>query len=89
MVFSYLSGDINEIIYEKYCSINNKNRSVTRNLINPKYNCFKNPEPAEIKEIASVKFNQWTKFNYTNNSSLSEFKSYYEKMFKMWYNEIS
>lgn len=38
-------------------------------------------ESAQI-DVAGVKMNSWTKFEYNKNSTLGEFKTYYEQMFK-------
>ncbi len=41
------------------------------------------PQIAKVKEIIETQINEWTKFNYTKNSSLSDFKTYYEKIFNI------
>lgn len=43
---------------------------------------YSEPLSAPMIDIAGVKVNSWTKFNYTNNSTLQEFKEYYENIFK-------
>jgi ubiquitin-activating enzyme E1 len=43
---------------------------------------YSEPFIAPMIDIAGVKVNSWTKFNYTNNSTLQVFKEYYENMFK-------
>lgn len=43
-----------------------------------------NSEPikASMIDIAGVKMNSWTKFDYTKDTTLNEFKKYYEDIFK-------
>jgi len=41
-----------------------------------------NPSIAPINEIGGIKVNSWTKFNYTKNTTLNEFKKYYENIFE-------
>jgi molybdopterin/thiamine biosynthesis adenylyltransferase len=42
---------------------------------------YTKPLAAPMMEIAGKEINSWTKFNYTLNSTLQEFKEYYEKIF--------
>jgi ubiquitin-activating enzyme E1 len=42
---------------------------------------YSEPLPAPMIEIAGTKINSWTKFEYNLNSTLQEFKEYYEKLF--------
>jgi ubiquitin-activating enzyme E1 len=44
---------------------------------------YSEPISAPMIEIAGTKINSWTKFNYTLNSTLYEFKEYYEKLFNI------
>ena len=44
---------------------------------------YSDPIEAPMMEIAGVKVNSWTKFEYTKDSTLGEFKEYYEKMFNV------
>jgi ubiquitin-activating enzyme E1 len=43
---------------------------------------YSEPMSAPQIEIANVKFNSWEKFCYTKDSTLEEFKKYYEEKFK-------
>jgi ubiquitin-activating enzyme E1 len=43
---------------------------------------YSEPLSAPMIEIGGIKINSWTKFDYTLNSTLQEFKEYYEKLFK-------
>lgn len=43
---------------------------------------YSEPIPAEQIDVAGQKFNVWTKFEYTEDTSLEKFKKYYENMFK-------
>lgn len=40
------------------------------------------PQMASMIEVAGVKVNSWTKFEYTKDTTLNEFKLYYEKVFE-------
>jgi len=57
---------------------NYKNNSI--NLIEPSIT-YSNPIIAPTIEICGVSVNSWTKFEYKTDSTLDEFKKYYEKMF--------
>ena len=41
-----------------------------------------NPIAAPMIDIAGVQINSWTKFDYTKDTTLDEFKKYYEDIFK-------
>jgi ubiquitin-activating enzyme E1 len=43
---------------------------------------YSEPIQAKTIEIAGVKFNDWTRFEYYENSSFGKFKEYFEKVFK-------
>ena len=49
---------------------------------------YSDPIEAPMMEIAGVKINSWTKFEYTKDSTLGEFKEYYEKMFNVSINMV-
>jgi ubiquitin-activating enzyme E1 len=69
-ILKYLVGfEHNE--YYKSCFIN-----LTKPIIT-----YSNPKPAQMIEIGGVLVNSWTKFEYNNDSTLNEFKNYYEKVF--------
>jgi ubiquitin-activating enzyme E1 len=57
-------------------------RSTFINLAEPLV-VYSEPIIAPMIEIAGTKINSWTKFRYTLNSTLQEFKEYYEKLFKI------
>ncbi len=57
-----------------------KYRSTFINLAEPVL-VYSDPIDAPMIDIAGVKVNSWTKFEYTNNSTFDEFKNYYEKTF--------
>ena len=56
-------------------------RSTFINLAEPVL-VYSDPIEASQIDVAGVKMNSWTKFEYSKNSTLGEFKSYYEQMFK-------
>lgn len=56
-------------------------RSTFINLSEPML-VYSEPLKAQEIDIAGVKINSWTKFDYKNDTTLGEFKSYYEEMFK-------
>ena len=56
-------------------------RSTFFNLCDTKL-VYSEPINAGTIELAGVKFNKWDKFKYNENTSLEEFKHFYEKMFK-------
>jgi ubiquitin-activating enzyme E1 len=58
-----------------------KYRSTFINLADPLL-VYSEPMPANMIEVGGVKVNEWTKFDYTMNSTLREFKQYYSEMFK-------
>ena len=58
------------------------------NLADPIIICTE-PFPAPTINIAGTEINSWVKFNYKKNSSLKEFKEYYEKIFKVNINMIA
>jgi ubiquitin-activating enzyme E1 len=43
---------------------------------------YSEPIPAGTIEVAGQKFNVWTKFEFTQDTTLEKFKEYYENMFK-------
>lgn len=43
---------------------------------------YSEPISAPKIEVAGVQMNSWTKFEYINNTTLGDFKRYYENMFK-------
>jgi ubiquitin-activating enzyme E1 len=57
-------------------------RSTFINLADPLI-VYAEPIKAPSIEINNIKFNSWTKFEYTKNSSLKEFKEHYEKEFNI------
>ncbi len=56
-------------------------RSTTIDFAQPLVN-YSKPLDAPMIEIAGKKINSWTKFEYTLDSTLLEFKEYYEKLFE-------
>lgn len=56
-------------------------RSNFINLASP-HLVYSDPMPAKMIDIAGVKVNEWTKFEYKKDSTLGEFKTYYEEIFK-------
>ena len=44
---------------------------------------YSDPIEASMIDIAGNKINSWTKFEYIHNSTLYEFKKYYEELFKI------
>jgi ubiquitin-activating enzyme E1 len=56
-------------------------RSTFINLAEPLL-VYSDPINASVIDVAGVKMNSWTKFEYYKNSTLGEFKQYYEQMFK-------
>lgn len=59
-----------------------KYRSTFINLADPLL-VYSDPLVAGTIEVAGVKMNSWTKFEYKVDSTLEEFKKYYEDMFKV------
>ena len=59
----------------------NSYRSTFINLAEPLV-VYSDPIEAPMIDIAGVKVNAWTKFDYTKNTTLDEFKKYYEKIFE-------
>ena len=49
---------------------------------------YSEPIKASMIDIAGIKINSWTKFDYEKNSTLGEFKKYYEEIFKCEINMI-
>lgn len=43
---------------------------------------YADPMPAGVTEVAGIKFNNWTRFEYYENSTLQKFKEYFERVFK-------
>lgn len=43
---------------------------------------YSEPKEAPMIEVGGIKLNSWTKFEYTRDSTLDEFKKYYEKIFQ-------
>jgi ubiquitin-activating enzyme E1 len=62
-------------------------RSTFINLAEPVL-VYSDPLDAPMMDIAGIKVNSWTKFEYTKNSTLGEFKEYYDKMFNVSINMI-
>lgn len=62
-------------------------RSTFINLADPLI-VYSEPMKAPFIEIAGVKINSWTQFTYSNNSTLGEFKEYYDKLFQTNINMI-
>ena len=56
-------------------------RSTFINLAEPVL-VYSDPIEATQIDVAGVKMNSWTKFEYNKNSTLGEFKEFYEQMFK-------
>jgi ubiquitin-activating enzyme E1 len=56
-------------------------RSTFINLAEPTL-VYSDPMEAPMISVGSIKLNSWTKFEYKKNTTLREFKSYYEKMFE-------
>ena len=57
-------------------------RSTFINLAEPVV-VYSDPIEAAMIDIAGSKINSWTKFEYIHNSTLGEFKKYYEALFKI------
>ena len=57
-------------------------RSTFINLAEPVV-VYSEPIKASMIDVAGNKINSWTKFEYIHNSTLSEFKKYYEELFKI------
>jgi ubiquitin-activating enzyme E1 len=57
-------------------------RSTFINLAEPVI-VYSDPIEASMIDIAGNKINSWTKFEYIHNSTLGEFKKYYEELFKI------
>ena len=57
-------------------------RSTFINLAEPVI-LYSDPIQASLIDVAGNKINSWTKFEYTTNSTLDEFKKYYEQLFKI------
>jgi ubiquitin-activating enzyme E1 len=55
-------------------------RSTFINLAEPVL-VYSDPLEAPTIEVGGIKMNSWTKFDYTKDSSLGEFKQYYEQLF--------
>lgn len=49
---------------------------------------YSDPIEAPMIEISGVKLNSWTKFEYTKDSTVGEFKEFYDKQFKTNINMI-
>ena len=49
---------------------------------------YSDPIEAPMIEINGVKLNSWTKFEYTKDSTIGEFKEFYDKLFKANINMI-
>ena len=43
---------------------------------------YADPMATGFNEVAGIKFNNWTRFEYYENSTLQKFKEYFEKVFK-------
>ena len=63
---------------------NNKLESYRSTFVNLADTTLVYSEPIQAKtiEIAGVKFNDWTRFEYYENSTFGKFKEYFEKVFK-------
>ena len=57
-------------------------RSTFINLAEPVV-VYSEPIKASMIDVAGNKINSWTKFEYIHNSTLDEFKKYYEELFKI------
>jgi ubiquitin-activating enzyme E1 len=62
-------------------------RSTFINLAEPVL-VYSDPLDAPMMDIAGIKVNSWTKFEYTKDSTLGEFKDFYDKMFNVSINLI-
>ena len=62
-------------------------RSTFINLAEPVL-VYSDPLDAPMIDIAGIKINSWTKFEYTKDSTLGEFKDFYDKMFNVSINMI-
>jgi ubiquitin-activating enzyme E1 len=62
-------------------------RSTFINLAEPVL-VYSDPLDAPMMDIAGIKVNSWTKFEYTKDSTLGEFKKFYDKMFNVSINMI-
>lgn len=79
MTTSIVSGlSVLEII--KYLSNNNNYKTTYLNLSEPSI-INADLKPSNTIDIAGVKVNAWTKFEYKLDTTLQEFKEYYEEMF--------
>jgi ubiquitin-activating enzyme E1 len=69
---------------QKFNSIENKIENFRSSFVNLVDTTLVYSEPiqAEQIEVAGHKFNSWTKFEYSEDTSLEKFKEYYENMFK-------
>jgi ubiquitin-activating enzyme E1 len=56
-------------------------RSTFINLAEPVL-VYSDPIEAPLVEISGIKINSWTKFEYTKDSTIGEFKDFYDKQFK-------
>ena len=56
-------------------------RSTFINLAEPTL-LYSDPMEAPMISVGPIKLNSWTKFEYKKNTTLGEFKTYYEKMFE-------
>jgi ubiquitin-activating enzyme E1 len=79
---SAISGLILMEMLKYLMGFNNVNqyRSTFINLAEPVL-IYSDPIEAPMMEIGGVKVNSWTKFEYTKDSTLSEFKEFYDKQF--------
>lgn len=62
-------------------------RSTFINLAEPVL-VYSDPLEAPMMDIAGIQVNSWTKFEYTKDSTLGEFKDFYDKMFNVSINMI-
>jgi ubiquitin-activating enzyme E1 len=62
-------------------------RSTFLNLAEPTL-VYSEPMKAPMIELAGIKLNSWTRFEYSKDSTLAEFKEYYEKIFQTSINTI-
>lgn len=75
-MFKYMLG--------KYLLIENKIENYRSTFVNLADTTvvYSEPIPSGQIEIAGNKFNNWTRFEYYQNSTLSKFKEYFERVFK-------
>jgi hypothetical protein len=70
----------------KYFTNDNNYKNTFINLIDE--TIIETFDPVKELEIAGIKMNMWNKLEYKQDTTLNEFKIYYEKMFKITINMI-